>query len=191
MTEGVRRLVGERYRIERELGHGGMGVVYLGRDLRRDMDVAIKLCGRTDPHSVLWLKREFRVVASLRHPNLVELYELVAHEGTCYFTMEYVVGVDPRRWVQRPPAPPPQALPDDEPTDEQPQDELVEVPKLYGMGLSSAKKKIQEAGLVVGSVREREHPELGNHRVITQDPSAGSKVAKGTAVDLVVVTPEQ
>ena len=73
----------------------------------------------------------------------------------------------------------------------EPQDELVEVPKLYGMGLSSAKKKIQEAGLVVGSVREREHPELGNHRVLSQDPSAGSKVAKGTAVDLVVVTPEQ
>jgi beta-lactam-binding protein with PASTA domain len=82
--------------------------------------------------------------------------------------------------------------PDDEPAVEpEPQDELVEVPKLYGMGLSSAKKKIQEAGLVVGSVREREHPELGNHRVLSQDPSAGSKVAKGTAVDLVVVTPEQ
>jgi hypothetical protein len=102
MGESVGRIVGDRYHIVRELGHGGMGVVYLGRDLRRDMDVAIKLCGRTDANAMLWLKREFRVVASLRHPNLVELFELVAHERICYFTMEYIVGIDPRRWVTRP-----------------------------------------------------------------------------------------
>src|SRR5512134_2368621 len=113
MTESVGRLVGDRYRIVRELGHGGMGVVYLGRDLQRDMDVAIKLCGRTDAHLMLWLKREFRVVASLRHPNLVELCELVAHDGICYFTMEYVVGIDPRRWVTRPA----RELPEEDPTD--------------------------------------------------------------------------
>src|SRR5262245_24234019 len=107
MTESVGRIVGDRYQIVRELGHGGMGVVYLGRDKRREMDVAIKLCGRKDAHAMLWLKREFRVVASLRHPNLVELYELVAHEGVCYFTMEYIAGVDPRRWVTRPSREPP------------------------------------------------------------------------------------
>jgi hypothetical protein len=102
MADDVGRIVGDRYHIVRELGHGGMGVVYLGRDLRREMDVAIKLCGRKDAQALLWLKREFRVVASLRHPNLVELFELVAHERNCYFTMEYIVGVDPRRWVTRP-----------------------------------------------------------------------------------------
>src|SRR5256885_7888381 len=76
-----------------------MGVVYLGRDLRRDMDVAIKFRGITHHDATLWLKREFRAVASLRHPNLVELYELVAHEDSCYFTMEYLPGLDPRRFV--------------------------------------------------------------------------------------------
>jgi eukaryotic-like serine/threonine-protein kinase len=101
MTE-VGAIVGDRYHIVGELGRGGMGVVYLGRDLRRDMDVAIKLCGRKSADAMLWLKREFRVVASLRHPNLVELFELVAHERSCYFTMEYVIGVDPRRYVARP-----------------------------------------------------------------------------------------
>ncbi|MEO7094996.1 MAG: protein kinase, partial [Polyangiales bacterium] len=45
---------------------------------------------------------EFRSVASLRHPNLVELYELVAHDTSCYFTMEYLPGLDPRRYVERP-----------------------------------------------------------------------------------------
>ncbi|HEY5945176.1 MAG TPA: serine/threonine-protein kinase, partial [Kofleriaceae bacterium] len=79
-----------------------MGVVYLGRDLRREMDVAIKFRGITHHDATLWLKREFRAVASLRHPNLVELYELVAHEQSCYFTMEYLPGVDPRAWVAKP-----------------------------------------------------------------------------------------
>lgn len=78
--------------------------MYLGRDLRRDMDVAIKVRGITHHDATLWLKREFRAVASLRHPNLVELYELVAHEQSCYFTMEYVPGVDPREWVAQPTA---------------------------------------------------------------------------------------
>ncbi|NVB84752.1 MAG: serine/threonine-protein kinase PknK, partial [Kofleriaceae bacterium] len=108
LSEGVGRFVGDRYHIVRELGRGGMGVVYLGRDLRREMDVAIKFRGITHHDATLWLKREFRSVASLRHPNLVELYELVAHEQSCYFTMEYLPGVDPRRWVARP-----RALPDD------------------------------------------------------------------------------
>jgi len=79
-----------------------MGVVYLGRDMRRDMDVAIKFRGISHHDATLWLKREFRSVASLRHPNLVELYELVAHEQSCYFTMEYLPGVDPREWVCKP-----------------------------------------------------------------------------------------
>jgi hypothetical protein len=100
-AERVGRIVGDRYHIVRELGRGGMGVVYLGRDLRRDMDVAIKICGREDADAMRWLKREFRVVASLRHPNLVELFELVAYERSCYFTMEYLVGTDPRRWVAK------------------------------------------------------------------------------------------
>ncbi|MFT3693035.1 MAG: protein kinase [Kofleriaceae bacterium] len=100
-TEGIGRFVGDRYHIVRELGRGGMGVVYLGRDLRRDMDVAIKFRGITHHSATLWLKREFRAVAQLRHPNLVELYELIAHEESVYFTMEYVPGIDPRRWVER------------------------------------------------------------------------------------------
>jgi hypothetical protein len=65
------------------------------------MDVAIKFRGITHHDATLWLKREFRAVATLRHPNLVELYELVAHEQSCYFTMEYLPGIDPRRYVER------------------------------------------------------------------------------------------
>ena len=108
-AEGIDRFVGDRYHVVRELGRGGMGIVYLGRDLRRDMDVAIKFRGIMHHSATLWLKREFRAVASLRHHNLVELYELVAHEESCYFTMEYLPGVDPRRWVERTVVAPPSA----------------------------------------------------------------------------------
>jgi serine/threonine protein kinase len=101
VSEGVGRFVGDRYHIVREIGRGGMGVVYLGRDLRRDMDVAIKFRHIAQHEAQLWLKREFRAVASLRHANLVELYELAAHGRSCYFTMEYLEGVDPRQWVMR------------------------------------------------------------------------------------------
>ena len=115
MTEGAPgRFVGDRYHIVRELGRGGMGVVYLGRDLRLDMDVAIKFRGVTHSDATLWLKREFRSVASLRHPNLVELYELVAHDKSCYFTMEYLAGMDPRRWVERTPGSQFDSVPSDE-----------------------------------------------------------------------------
>ncbi len=95
------RFLGDRYRIVRELGRGGMGIVYLGRDLRLDMDVAIKVRNVTHNEATLWLKREFRAIATLRHRNLVELYELVAHDRSCYFTMEYLPGLDPRQYVQR------------------------------------------------------------------------------------------
>lgn len=65
----------------------------------------------------------------------------------------------------------------------------VEVPKVTGMPLGRARDKIEKAGLTVGSVREREDPELSGNRVLSQSPSAGSDVAPGTAVDLVIVAP--
>src|SRR5262245_48878491 len=76
----IERFLGDRYHMVRELGRGGMGIVYLGRDLTLDMDVAIKLRAMQHTDATLWIKREFRAVSALRHPNLVELYELVAHE---------------------------------------------------------------------------------------------------------------
>jgi beta-lactam-binding protein with PASTA domain len=67
---------------------------------------------------------------------------------------------------------------------------LVEVPKVLRLPLSRARKQIEDAGLVVGSVREREDPELSSQRVLSQTPDGGSQVAKGSAVDLVVVAPD-
>lgn len=76
----------------------------------------------------------------------------------------------------------------DDPT--APTEALVAVPKVVHLSISSARKKIEEAGLVVGSVREREDPELRGNRVLSQTPSADTQVAKGSAVDLVIVKPD-
>lgn len=96
--------ISDRYRVIRELGRGGMGVVYLAHDQQRDMEVAIKLC--TYPQlSPLHIKREFRVAAALRHPNLVEFYELACHKHSAYFTMEYIDGCPLRLYVSPSAAP--------------------------------------------------------------------------------------
>lgn len=66
---------------------------------------------------------------------------------------------------------------------------MIKVPKLRGQSIGSARKKLESAGLSVGSVREREDPELGGGRVLSHKPRAGDEVAPGTAVDLVIVAP--
>ncbi|MFO7566359.1 MAG: PASTA domain-containing protein [Enhygromyxa sp.] len=66
---------------------------------------------------------------------------------------------------------------------------LVAVPKVSRIPLSAARKRIKDAGLEVGSVRQREDPELRGNTVLSQSPAAGTEVAKGSSVDLVVVKP--
>jgi beta-lactam-binding protein with PASTA domain len=66
----------------------------------------------------------------------------------------------------------------------------VEVPRVIGMQLDRARKKLGDVGLAVGSVREQEDPEMSGRRVLSQSPSAGTQVAKGSDVDLVIVAPD-
>lgn len=65
----------------------------------------------------------------------------------------------------------------------------VEVPKLRGLYLSGAKKKLEETGLTAGKVRRVEDPERGENYVLRQSPSPGDKVPPGTEVELTVVAP--
>ncbi len=66
----------------------------------------------------------------------------------------------------------------------------VEVPRVLRMKLAQAKREIEAAGLAVGKVREREDEEQSSQRVLDQSPAAGSRVAKGSSVDLVIVAPD-
>ena len=71
-----------RYEVLRRIGAGGMGVVYEAEDKERGQKVALKTIANPDVEKVYQLKREFRVLADLTHPNLVALYDLVVdHES--------------------------------------------------------------------------------------------------------------
>jgi serine/threonine protein kinase/tetratricopeptide (TPR) repeat protein len=83
-----------RFRIQRELGTGGMGVVYEAFDADRQARVAIKTLRQLTPDSLARFKREFRALQDVHHPNLVRLGELIAEENEWFFTMELVEGED-------------------------------------------------------------------------------------------------
>ena len=71
----------DRYRIEREIGRGGMATVYLARDLRHDRNVALKVLN-PELGAVLGVERflsEIKVTANLQHPNLLPLFGSTGH----------------------------------------------------------------------------------------------------------------
>ncbi len=89
------------YRIERPLGRGAMGVVYLGSRLDDGRPVAIKQIVHHAPAKAVELfLREIDILRSLKHPHIVEFVEAVAAEGGPYLVMEYVDGVDAKSLVQ-------------------------------------------------------------------------------------------
>ncbi len=83
------------YPIEREVGRGGMGVVYLGRDTRLDRPVAIKVLPDAfarDPERLARFEREARLLAALTHPNIAGIYGLEEADGRRFLALEYVEG---------------------------------------------------------------------------------------------------
>jgi len=83
------------YRVESELGRGGMGVVYLGTDTRLDRKVAIKALPEAlagDAERMARLEREAKILAALNHPNIAGIYGYEEKEGAFYLVLEYVEG---------------------------------------------------------------------------------------------------
>ncbi len=101
MLPNLTGALASRFEIRSRLGAGGMGVVYEALDRERGGHVALKTLVRTGPTEVHQLKREFRALADIVHPNLVELHELISSpDGDPFFTMELVDGVDFMRYVR-------------------------------------------------------------------------------------------
>ena len=76
----------DRYRMERELGAGGMATVYLAHDIKHDRKVAIKVL-KPELAAVLGKERfldEIKVTAGLQHPNLLPLFDSGASDGLLY-----------------------------------------------------------------------------------------------------------
>lgn len=87
-------LAGE-FSLQRELGRGGMGVVYLARDVQLDRDVAIKVLPTplaTLPEARERFLREARMAAGLSHPHIVPIHRVVEDGALVYFVMSYVEG---------------------------------------------------------------------------------------------------
>src|SRR3954469_17577504 len=84
-----------QYEIEREIGRGGMGVVFLARDLRLDRMVAIKTLPTDkaeDPAIRDRFLREARMAAKLAHPNIVPIHHSDEVDGNVFFVMGFVDG---------------------------------------------------------------------------------------------------
>jgi serine/threonine-protein kinase len=102
--EKLREALASHYDVERVLGHGGMGMVVLGRDRALDRPVGIKVISPeidvTPRHRQRFLQ-EARIVANLRHPNIVAVYTAGEANGLLYFVMEYVPGESLRDLLDR------------------------------------------------------------------------------------------
>jgi hypothetical protein len=81
-----------RYRIDRLLGRGGMGAVYLAHDTRLDCPVALKIPHIADPVAAARFLEEARAAAGLRHPNICLTYDADRHGHTHYLCMQFIPG---------------------------------------------------------------------------------------------------
>jgi len=116
------------FRIERRLGHGAMGEVWLARDRALDRPAAIKVlpaaCAR-DPARRERLFREARAQARIQHPNVCHIYFVGEERGLAFFAMEYVAGETLAERLARGPIPP---------------DEAVELVRMAALGLREGQR---------------------------------------------------
>ncbi|MEW5985812.1 MAG: protein kinase [Chloroflexota bacterium] len=102
-----------RYVIERELGQGGMAVVYLARDPAVGRQVAVKVLPRQftfDPAFRARFRREAEVIAALEHPAIVPVYDFGEDDGQPYLVMRYMPGGSLADRIRRGPMPLPEAV---------------------------------------------------------------------------------
>ena len=100
----VENSLGNRYELEKELGRGGMGVVYKARDTQLDRPVALKFLGALVDESEEYrqrFQREARAAAQVTHPNILSIYDIGVDQGSSYIAMEYVEGPNLNQYLKK------------------------------------------------------------------------------------------
>ena len=106
MAELLSRLQGalaDRYRIDREIGAGGMATVYVAHDLRHDRRVALKLM-RPELSAVIGAERflaEIKLTANLQHPHILPLFDSGEADGCLFYVMPFIEGESLRERLNR------------------------------------------------------------------------------------------
>src|SRR6185503_18008926 len=101
MTE---RTIGGKYSLEREIGRGGMGAIWIAHDPQLRRRVALKLMRSdqtTSPSSRARFEREAMAIAQIRNPHVVQVYDYGIDEGNPYIVMELLEGEDLDARLQR------------------------------------------------------------------------------------------
>ena len=100
----IGKIFAGRYKIVKQIGRGGMADVYLAKDLILDgEEVAVKVLRtnyQTDPIAVARFQREAKAMADLDHPHIVRITDIGEEDGQQYLTMEYVAGLDLKRYIK-------------------------------------------------------------------------------------------
>ncbi len=95
LMQRLQRLVEGKYKVERMLGKGGMGAVFLAHDLTLERQVAIKVLPpdiSMDEHIVKRFQQEAKTSAKLDHTNIIPIYRVESEGGLNYFVMKYIEG---------------------------------------------------------------------------------------------------
>ena len=95
LMQRLQRLVEGKYKVERMLGKGGMGAVFLAHDLTLEREVAIKVLPpdiSMDEHIVKRFQQEAKTSAKLDHTNIIPIYRVESDGGLNYFVMKYIAG---------------------------------------------------------------------------------------------------
>src|SRR5213593_462038 len=106
MIDSIQRLtaaLSDRYRIERELGSGGMATVYLAQDIRHDRRVAVKVL-RPELSAVIGAERflaEIKLTANLQHPHILPLFDSGEADSFLFYVMPFVQGETLRNRLNR------------------------------------------------------------------------------------------
>lgn len=103
MAASMPDFTGTRYELKRELGRGGMGAVYLARDVELQRDVALKVLHLDDgaPELAARMRREAQTLAQLEHPSIVPIYDFgELPDGRLFYAMKYVQGQRLDSWQE-------------------------------------------------------------------------------------------